>query len=143
SAVNHSSEAVTQARTTHEQITKLSEPASGTLKNSLESLDQKISKLLGVEKDANENAKSPTLPAANTNVVALYGEVGQADAAPTIAQVTAANKTLSELSSMLAAWNQLKEQDLPSVNQQLKGAGLPELRLDLPPQQQEGGEDEE
>ncbi len=90
-----------------------------------------------------ENAKAHTLPAANLNVIALYGEIGKADAAPTVAQVDAANKTQSELSSMLAAWNQLKEHDLPSVNQQLKGAGLPELRLDLPPQQQEGGEDEE
>jgi photosystem II stability/assembly factor-like uncharacterized protein len=143
SLVSESSKAVAQARTTHEQIAKVSEQASRTLKNSLESLDQKVSALLEADKDATENAKAHTLPAANLNVSALYGEVGQADAAPTIAQVNAANKTLSELSSMLASWNQLKERDLPSVNQQLKGAGLPELRLDLPPQQQEGGEDEE
>ena len=32
---------------------------------------------------------------------------------------------------------------MPALNQKLRGAGLPELRLDLPPQQQAGGEDEE
>ncbi len=52
SVVSESSEAVTQARTTHEQITKVSEQASGALKNSLESLDQKVSGLLDADKDA-------------------------------------------------------------------------------------------
>ena len=75
-------------------------------------------------------------------MIALYGEIGKADAAPTVAQVDAANKSQGSLSTMLAAWNQLKQHDLPGLNQQLKGAGLPELQLDLPPQQQEGGEDE-
>jgi hypothetical protein len=144
SAVNESSEAVTQARTTHEQIAKLLEQASGSLKSSLESLDQKLSGLLDGEKDGKAGeAKVATLPAANANAITLYGEVGRADAAPTVAQVEAANKIEAELSKMLAEWNQLKRQEIPAVNHEVKGAGLSELRLDLPPQQQEGGEDEE
>jgi RNA 3'-terminal phosphate cyclase len=142
SAVSQSSGAVTQARTTHEQVEKLLQQASGSLKDSLESLDQKISALLGPDKDA-AAGKALTLPAANANVIALYGEVGQADAAPTIAEVDAANKSQGALSSILASWNQLKQRDLPALNQQLKGAGFPELQLNLPPQQQGGGEDEE
>ncbi len=84
----------------------------------------------------------PCLPT-NANAITLYGEVGRADAAPTVAQVEAANKSEAELSKMLAEWNQLKRQEIPAVNHEVKGAGLSELRLDLPPQQQEGGEDEE
>ena len=143
SAVSESSEAVTQARTTHEQIAKLLETASGSLKNSLESLDKKVSELLDGEKDGNTAMTNvPTLPGTNANVITLYGEVGRADAAPTVAQVEAANRSEAELSKMLAEWNQLKRQEIPAVNHEVKGAGLSELRLDLPPQQQEGGDEE-
>jgi len=144
SAVSQSSEAVTQARTTHEQIVKLLDKASGPLKDSLESSDNQISELLDGDKDAAAGAaKAPTLPDTNANLIALYGEIGKGDAVPTSAQVDAANKNEAALSSMLTTWKQLKTHDIPGLNQQLKGAGLPELRLDLAPQQQEGGEDEE
>lgn len=144
SAISQSSEAVTQARTTHEQIAKLLDKASGPLKDSLESLDHQISELLDGDKDAAAGAaKAPTLPDTNANLIALYGEIGKGDAAPTSAQVDAADKNEAALSSMLTTWNQLETHDIPGLNQRLKGAGLPELRLDLAPQQQEGGEDEE
>jgi hypothetical protein len=76
-------------------------------------------------------------------VTALYGQVGQADAAPTAAQIDGANKSEGDLSKMLDTWKQLKGQEIPAVNRELAAAGLPPLRLDLAPQQQEGGEDED
>jgi hypothetical protein len=140
--VSESSEAVTQARTVHEQISKLVGTAPGSLKDSLESLDHRISELLDADKDAS-SAKVSTLPATNANLITLYGEMGKADAAPTFAQIDAVNKNEAALSTLLIRWNQLKSHDIAELNHELKGAGLDELRLDLPPQQQEGGEDEE
>jgi hypothetical protein len=142
SAVTQISEAVTQARTVHEQIAKLLDQSAGQLKDSLESVDRKLSELLDGDKEAGA-AKAPTLPQTNTNLIALYGDIGKADAAPTPAQIEAANKSEAALNDMLTRWNQLKARDIPALNRELKAAGLPELRLDLPPQQQEGGEDEE
>jgi uncharacterized phage infection (PIP) family protein YhgE len=144
SAVSQSSEAVRQARTVHEQIAKVVDQASGSLKNSLQNLDDQVTELLDGEKATGTDAnKAPTLPGTSANLIALYGDIGKADAAPTPAQVEAANKSEAALNTMLARWNQLKTRDIPALNRELKAAGLPELRLDLPPQQQEGGEDEE
>jgi photosystem II stability/assembly factor-like uncharacterized protein len=142
SLVNESSEAVTQARTVHEQISKLRDRAPGSLKDSLESLDRRISELLNADNDAG-STKVSVLPTTNANVTALYAEIGKADTSPTVAQVDAINKNEATFGTMLTRWNQLKSHDIPALNHELKGAGLTELRLDLPPQQQEGGEDEE
>jgi hypothetical protein len=142
SLLSESSEAVTQARTVHEQISKLQDKAPGSLKDSLGILDHKISELLDSDNEAG-SGKLWTLPTINTNLMTLYGEIGKADAAPTVAQVDAVNKNEAALSTMRIRWNQLKSHDISALNHELKGAGLPELRLDLPPQQQEGGEDEE
>jgi len=142
SAVSETSEAVTQARTVHEQISKLLDKAPGSLKDPLESLDRRISELLDADKD-DGSAKVSTLPATNANLITLYAEIDRADAVPTLAQVDAVNKNEAAFGTMLTRWNQLKSHDIPALNHELKGAGLTELRLDLPPQQQEGGEDEE
>ena len=132
-----------QARTTDEQIEKLLGQASAQLKASLEGVDQKLKELLEGEKASAAGSKAPTLPDTNANVTALYGQIGQADAAPTLAQSEAATKSESQLSTLLEQWKELKNRDIPALNRQLTAAGLPQLRLDLAPQQQEGGEDEE
>src|SRR6185312_5614503 len=137
-----SSEAVTQARTVHEQISKLVGAAPGSLKDSLESLGRRISELLEGDKDAT-SANVSTLPTTNANIITLYGEIGRADTAPTLSQVDAFNKNEAAFDTLLGRWNQLKSHDIAELNHELKAAGLSELRLDLPPQQQEGGEDEE
>ena len=105
-------------------------------------MDHKISELLDADNEAGSD-KFSTLPTVNTNVTTLYADIGKADAAPTVAQVDAVNKNEVALGTMLIRWNQLKSHDISALNHELKGAGLTELRLDLPPQQQEGGENEE
>ena len=60
----------------------------------------------------------------------LYGSVGQSDAAPTEAQVNAAADADRNLSTVMKRWEGIKKSDLPTLNQQLKNANLPEIRLD-------------
>lgn len=142
SALGESSDAVTQAKTVNEQIDELVGQASAQLKTSLQSLDRKLAELLNGNA-TQDGSKSPNLTDTNANVTALYGQIGQADAAPTVAQTDDSNQSEAQLSKMLETWKQLKEQEIPAVNRELAAAGLPQLRLDLAPQQQEGGEDED
>jgi hypothetical protein len=142
SVVNESSEAVTQARSVREQISKLRDKAPGSLRDSLDLLDRKTAELLEGDNDTG-SGKVSTLSAANGNLITLYNEIDRADAAPTFAQLDGVNKNEAVFQTMLTRWNQLKSHDIPALNHELKSAGLAELQLDLPPQQQEGGEDEE
>ena len=144
SGVSKSSEALAQARSIREQIGKLVSTTSSPPKEQLGALDKKVSDLLEGEKESGAGGeKAASLTDTNGNLIELYKQVERADAAPTQAQVAASTKSETALASMLTHWNDLKSRDIPALNQQLKSAGLPPLRLDLPPQQQEGGEDEE
>jgi hypothetical protein len=58
----------------------------------------------------------------------LYNEIQGADAAP-IAAVKAAVADLdAKVGPLMDAWHKLLESDLPRLNQQLKQAGLPEIK---------------
>jgi photosystem II stability/assembly factor-like uncharacterized protein len=143
-AMMRSSQAVSQARSIREQVENLAKSATGPLKDSVETLDQKTSAVLGGASDsANSDSEKPALVAAGSTVNALYKEVEKTDVAPTVAQTAAFTKVESELVAELKRWDGVKANELPALNQKLRGAGLPELRLDLPPQQQAGGEDED
>lgn len=142
SDLSESSEALTQARSIHDQTGQVLKSATGSLKDSLAALDRRLAELLdGEPTNSGENASGLTNLSKDLNT--LYRATGQADVAPTMAQVDASRKSDTELSSLLAKWNHTKTENIPSVNRQLKGAGLPDLRLDLPPQTTDGGEDEE
>jgi photosystem II stability/assembly factor-like uncharacterized protein len=140
SAVTQSSEAVTQARSVHEQLRKIT--GNGQLKESAKSLDDKISTLLDRPKDAPASAPGPALSGANSQMVALYKEVEKSDAEPSTAQGEAFAKTSGDLAAALQRWNELKP-EIKSLNSQLTATGQPEIRLDLPPEQSYEGENEE
>ena len=45
--------------------------------------------------------------------------------------------------TVLKEWNGLKTKDLTDLNRQLATEGIPQIRLDLPPREEETGENEE
>jgi photosystem II stability/assembly factor-like uncharacterized protein len=139
SAITRSSEAVSQARSVQEQLAHAAKerPSIGDAANALA---KRVTVLLEGEQ---ENSASPTLKSANNDSVDLYKEVEKADAAPTTAQVNAAMHVEAELGEALKIWDQIKMKDLPALNLQLPVAGLPQIRLDLAPEEQETGENEE
>jgi len=61
----------------------------------------------------------------------------------TSAQAAAFAKTNEGIENALKRWLEIKTNDLPAVNRQLGVAGLTELRLDLAPEQEASGENEE
>ena len=143
SAVTQSSEATMQARSIHEQLAKVAEAANGSLKDSIKALDKTVSDLLDRPADASTRVSAPALSKIASTMIELYKETEKADSEPTIALVNAFTKAESELATALKQWQVLKTKELPNINRQLRGAGLPELRLDLPPQPDAGGADEE
>ncbi len=97
--MTRSSEAVSHARSFHEQLEKLSDRANESTKAANEALDKKLSALLEAAPEpvpqkppAPAGAPVPPVPAESTlaqvagNIAALYAEIDRADVAPTPAQ---------------------------------------------------------
>src|SRR5437588_1706759 len=60
----------------------------------------------------------------------LFNEIEGADAAPTAAVKAAIADLETKVGPMMNAWRKLLESDLPTLNQQLNQAGLPEIKTE-------------
>jgi hypothetical protein len=63
----------------------------------------------------------------------LYGELEQADANPTAAQLSAAAHVQKEGTEIISRWEQFKQTQLPPMNQQIRNAHRPEINLHRKP----------
>ncbi len=141
SAITEGSRAVAQARSVREQLESLGKTANGALGESVEEMEGNVSGILGT--GANSESEKPGLVATDGVINALYKDVEKADVGPTIAQTAAFTKAESELAAAMKRWDGVRANDLPALNQKLRAAGLPLLRLDLAPAQEAGGVDED
>jgi photosystem II stability/assembly factor-like uncharacterized protein len=131
SELTATTDAVTQARSVLDQLHKIATQPAGAPAGSIKAFDQKLGALLRTPTPAAIGAEpEPTLTRANAAVGTLYGSVGQADAAPTAAQISAGEDTERDLSTLMKRWEEIKNSDLPALNRQLKSANLPEIRLE-------------
>lgn len=73
----------------------------------------------------------------------LYGQVGQADAAPTVAQQNGAEHLSAESKEVLKRWEKIKSTSLPELNRKLTAAGLPAIDLERQPEDMPEGGDED
>jgi hypothetical protein len=148
--MTRSSEAITQARSAHEQLEKASAAATGPTKEAIESLDKKISAVLEVapapatQKPATPATLEPTLTQVAGNITPLYSEIDRADAAPTPAQSQALATIERDFAFTIKRWDALRSADIPALNRQLKNASLTELHVESNMQPtEEAGDDEE
>jgi len=102
---------------------------------------KKVRPLLESEAESSSATPEATLTTVNREASSLYGEADRADAAPTASQMTAAAEIERESAELLSRWNSIKTSDVPALNEQLKGAGLPQIRIQLQPQPEEESED--
>jgi len=131
SELTASAEAVIGAHSILDQLHKIGTQPSGPLAESIKALDQKVEAIAGTfMPPLAGSVRELTLARENEAVRTLYGSIGEADAAPTAAQVNAATDTERELSAVLNRWEEIKKSDLPALNRQLKNANLPEINLD-------------
>ena len=69
-----------------------------------------------------------SLNAVRAGLIALMGQLQQADVAPTQPQIAAIAERRKAVAPALERWQELLKTDLPALNQQLKSAGAPELK---------------
>lgn len=142
--LSESSQAVLIAKSLREQIAKLSPQGDSAPKGPVQDLDAKLSLLLDGPKDPPaDKPKEPTLSGVNDDVNTLYGMAGMADAPPTAALITATATAERDLAPLMKRWDALKTSDVPALNQRLRDAKAPELKLEADPSAEEGAANEE
>jgi photosystem II stability/assembly factor-like uncharacterized protein len=144
SLLSQTSKAVTQAGSIREPLQKLAERASGATRDSVQAFQNKFGAILGAPTGSGAPAADAiTLTRVNGQVSGLYGLVWQADAEPTAAQLEASASVARDASDVMKRWDALRTTDLPDLNRALRGANLPELKIESDPHKDEAVMDEE
>ena len=138
-----SAEAALQAHSVREQIEKLSKSASPELKESLEKEDEEFTALLNGKEKSASNEEAPGLDEVAGEVSGFYAQVGQVDAAPTVAQQAAAEHVSEELAEVLQQWERLKGTAIPELNHKLNIEHLPTLNVNQKPESMPESGDED
>lgn len=143
SLLGETSRAVLQAEALSEPLLKLSQQASGATHDSVQVFQNKLTAVLGASAGSAPPSSEPNLTQVNGQVTALYGQIWQVDAAPTVAQSEASASVERDALKAMKRWNALKTSDLPALNHELKVASLPEVEIESNPHADESGTDEE
>jgi photosystem II stability/assembly factor-like uncharacterized protein len=144
SLMSKTSTAVLQANAIRAQLLKLSGQSSGGIKEAIAKFRQTLEAILnGSGQTPGKEPEIPVLARVNRDVTMLYGQVWQADAAPTSSQKNAIAATDHDAADVLRRWEELKASDLAALNRELKRAGMPEIRLDSDLLHEEAQTDEE
>ena len=143
-AVSDSSQALIQSGSIRQQLDAASKQASGQTKEAIEAFEKKLTAVVGTAggffaPPSNE----VTLNRVNGQATGLYQQIWQADAEPTATQMTIASSTESDAKSALARWKDFQSTDLPALNQTLRGASLPEVKVNKDAHADESQVDEE
>jgi len=142
--LTQTSHAVLQAGSIRDPLEKLSQQASGPVRNSVQDFKTKLIAVLGSPAGfAAPPSNEITLTRVNGQVAVLYGQIWQVDAEPTASQSQAAAATEHDAADVLQRWDGLRTTDLPQLNRALGGANLPEVKIDSDPHKEDGGLDEE
>jgi len=130
--MKESSEALAEARSAREQLQKQAQQASGAVADAISAFEKKLAAVLGGGGGGPRGVASPvpTISSVSGEIAALYGEVGRADATPTVAEGNAMTETEKTFSAIMKQWATLKASDLTALNQRLRGTNLPEIRFE-------------
>ncbi|MFZ0295211.1 MAG: glycoside hydrolase [Candidatus Sulfotelmatobacter sp.] len=144
SFLTQTSEAVQQAGSIRDPLQKLTQQATGSMRDSVQTFQNKLMALLGapagfLAPPASEN----TLIKTNSQIAVLYGQIWQVDADPTASQSEAFAAIERDASDVMKRWDAFRATDLPALNHSLGGANLPEIKIDTDARKDEGGMDEE
>jgi hypothetical protein len=120
-----------QIKTIKSQLTDLRSRAKiDELKTHIDALNAKLDALAGAEGGRPDPAGKLTIQSATAKLRTLFSNIQDVDVAPTPAVVIAAQE-LSKDSQLLATqWQAIRSQDVPSLNQELRAAGLAPVNLE-------------
>jgi photosystem II stability/assembly factor-like uncharacterized protein len=124
--------AVDQAGDLRKHLKDLQKQAQGDVLTAVKALDQKLDEVAGGGAPRRPGAgnQPPTLGLMRARYLALLGVLQEADVAPTSQAASAVDELGKQLAPLLQTWQQIKSHELPALNQQLKSANLPELKLE-------------
>ena len=124
--------AVDQAGDLRKNLKELQKQAQGDVLVAVKALDQKLEEVAGGGAPRRPGAgnQPPTLGLMRARYLGLLGVLQEADVAPTTQAAAAVTELDQQLAPLLGSWQQIKAHDLPALNQQLKSANLPELKLE-------------
>ena len=141
------SPAAEDAGTLRKQLKDLQPKATGEALSAIKALDQKLQGLAGgATRRPGAGTEPPTLGGLKTKFLTLFGVFQEADVAPSSQAAAAVADLQKQLPPLMDRWKTLKAQDIPALNQQLKGANLPQLKLEstvLPAQATVSSKDED
>ena len=142
--LSQTSKAVRQARALRDQLQKLIQQGIGSAGDSVQAFQSKLKDLLGAPGGfLAPPSQEVTLTRVSGQAATLYNQVWQVDAEPTVTQTEAASILDREAAGVMQRWNTLRTSDLQRLNRALQGAGLPEMKIEADPQQDEDAGDEE
>lgn len=142
--LDETSKAAIKAGSIREQLEKLIAQASGASLDALKNFQKKFDEVAGSPAGfLAPPSASVTLMRVNGDIATLYGEVWQADAAPTASQLSALSACEKDTQYVMGRWKPLEETDLPALNRGLRDANLPEINPHSQNHEIGDGEDEE
>jgi hypothetical protein len=142
--MNESFDAQAEVRGLDKQLEALSKQASGPMADAVGAFRKKVSALAGGQGGFSAPpSHEVTLSRVAGELGQLYGQVGNADAAPTATQTAAFATAEKDHAAVMARWKAIKLTDVPSLNRQLTGAGLTVIELKAEPEPAAESEDEE
>jgi len=117
--------------------------AAGAVATVLSAFDAKVAAVLGGggPRSIGSGPAEPTITSVSGDIGALYAELDRADATPTAAQATARAEIEKSFVGVMSRWTPLLKTDLPALNQQLRGANLPEIHVEAGSPEQAESED--
>jgi hypothetical protein len=125
------SPAAEQASAVRKQLKDLQPRATGEALAAVKSLDQKLQALAGgATRRPGAGTEPPTLGGLKTKFLTLFGVFQEADVAPSTQASTAIADLQKQLPPLMDRWKAMQAQDIPALNQQLKGANLPEIKIE-------------
>ncbi|HYL11167.1 MAG TPA: hypothetical protein VEU31_10550 [Candidatus Acidoferrales bacterium] len=128
-----------EAERLRQQLKSLrAQATSGAFTTDFDELSRKVETLGGPAPASDLGSFPPSRPAADTSSLryllgtlgTLEGVVESADVAPTPDAVTAFQRVQPVLRETLARWGDVRDKDVPHVNERLRGAHLPQLNLE-------------
>jgi photosystem II stability/assembly factor-like uncharacterized protein len=125
------SPAAEQIVAVRKQLKDVQPRATGEALVAINALDKKLEALAGgATRRPGAGTEPPTLGGLKTKFLTLFGVFQEADVAPSTQSAAAVADLQKQLPPLMDRWKAMQAQDIPALNQQLKSANLPELKLE-------------
>jgi photosystem II stability/assembly factor-like uncharacterized protein len=142
--LSQTSEAILQGGALRDRLQKQGAQSKSATNDAVQAFQKKLAALLGAPGGFfGPVSDEVTLSRVNGQAGGLYGQIWQVDAEPTTAQASAVASIQIDYESVMKRWNEIKNNDLPVLNRQLRDAKLPEVRIEPDTHGEEPQADEE